>query len=162
MQVRLARLEDLDTYFAFARVAQAWLHARGLGQYIPAAHDEYAGAMRTRTQAGTLYAVSEVDEVIGFFFLDEAPSQWWQGNETPALYLAGMVLAEQARGRGLGTQVLQWCQAETRRRKRTHLRLDCHADNAWLRRYYESHGFQLQRILEQHPGYIGCLYQCTP
>jgi hypothetical protein len=39
------------------------------------------------------------------------------------------------------------------------VRLDCHAGNAWLCRYYEAHGFELRGRVEQHPGYEGCLYQ---
>jgi hypothetical protein len=39
------------------------------------------------------------------------------------------------------------------------LRLDCHAENLWLRRYYEAHGFECRGQVEQHPGYHGCLYE---
>ena len=59
MEVRLARPTDIATYAELGRVAQAWLRARGLGQYVPAAHDEYAAAIRARVAAGTLYAVEE-------------------------------------------------------------------------------------------------------
>ncbi len=125
MEVRPARLEDLGAYAAFARAAQARLIACGLGQYVPAAHDEYAAAIRTRVELG-LYAV-------------------WDGE--PALYLAGTVVGR------------RWCLAEADRRGCRLVRLDCHAANEWLCRYYESHGFVLPGRVEQHPGYVGCLYQ---
>ncbi len=57
--VRLARPEDLATYAEMGRVAQARLRAGGLEQYVPAAHDESAPAIRDRIAAGTLYAVEE-------------------------------------------------------------------------------------------------------
>ena len=39
------------------------------------------------------------------------------------------------------------------------VRLDCHAGNPWLCRYYEAHGFALRGRIEPHPGYDRCLYQ---
>jgi len=159
MQVRLAGLEDVDTYAAFGRAAQAWLRARGLSQYVPAAHNEYTTAIRARVESGTLYVVQDGSEVAGFFSLDPSPSLWWPEEGTAALYLAGMVVARSARGRGIGNFIIEWCVAEAARLGRQCLRLDCHDGNPWLCRYYEDHGFELQARVEQHPGYKGCLYQ---
>ena len=61
--------------------------------------------------------------------------------------------------RGVGGFILQWSLAEAGRRGRRFVRLDCHAGNPWLCGYYESHGFTFRGRVEQHPGYIGCLYQ---
>ncbi len=159
MKIRTASLEDVATYAALARDAQAWLQSRGLGQYIPAAHDEYADAVQARAKACTLYAVEDGDAPIAFFSLEPNPTQWWPPDQTPALYLVGMVVDRQARGRKVGEQIIEWCKAEAVRRARRFLRLDCHADNRWLCGYYERHGFVLVRRLQQHPGYYGCLYQ---
>ena len=62
MDVRLARLEEVGTYAALGRVAQAWLQTCGLGQYVPSAHAEYAGAIHARVESGTLVpiAIAEV------------------------------------------------------------------------------------------------------
>ena len=57
MEFRRAVIEDVDTYVDLGRAAQAWLRSRGLEQYVPAAHDEYADAILARVEAGTLYAV---------------------------------------------------------------------------------------------------------
>lgn len=159
MEVRPAGLEDVVAYVALGRPAQEWLRSRGLGQYVPAAHEEYAAAIHSRVESGTLYVVRDAGEAVGFFSLDETPSPWWPADGTPALYLAGMVVARSARGRGVGGFIIEWCAAETTRRGRRCMRLDCHAGNPWLCRYYESHGFELHGRIEQHPGYDGCLYQ---
>jgi GNAT superfamily N-acetyltransferase len=159
MEVRLARPKDIATYAELGRVAQAWLQARGLGQYVPAAHDEYAAAIRARVAAGTLYAVEDRGAAVAFFSLDPTPSPWWPPDGEPALYLAGMVVAEEARGRNIGGFIIRWCTGEASRRGYRCVRLDCHAGNPWLCRYYEGHGFALRGRVEQHPGYDGCLYQ---
>src|SRR5690349_3464566 len=112
MQVRLARLEDIATYAAFGCAAQTWLSARGLKQYVPAAHEEYAASIRAKVESHTLYAVWEDDTAVGFFSLDEEPSPWWPANGERALYLAGMVVGPQAHGRGVGSFIITWCLAE--------------------------------------------------
>jgi GNAT superfamily N-acetyltransferase len=159
MEIRPATLEDIPPYIAQARLAQEWLRSRGLGQYIPAAHEEYAPGVRQWVMAGTLQAVTEAGSTIGFFNLDVIPSRWWPHDGPPALYLAGMVLHESSRGRGIGGEIIRWCAAEVARRGRHSLRLDCHAANPWLRAYYERHGFVLRGEIDQHPGYRGCLYE---
>jgi GNAT superfamily N-acetyltransferase len=161
MEVRRAVIEDVGTYADFGRAAQAWLRTRGLEQYVPAAHEEYADAIPARAEAGTLYAVWDGGAAVAFFSLDPAPSPWWPADGEPALYLAGMVVSRRARGRGVGGHIIRWCAVEARRRGCRLVRLDCHAGNPWLCRYYESHGFVLRGRIEQHPGYDGCLYQLT-
>ena len=159
MRVRLAGLKDLGTYAAHSRAAQAWLQSRALGQYVPAAHDEYRAAIRSRIESGTLFAVQDADEPIGFFSLEASPSQWWPVDEIPALYLAGMVVSRSARHRGIGSFIIEWSMQQAATRAFQCVRLDCHAENLWLCRYYEAHDFELQSQIEQHPGYYGCLYQ---
>jgi GNAT superfamily N-acetyltransferase len=159
MEIALACLDDVPTYVAHARHAQKWLRSRQLGQYVPAAHDEYAAAIRCRVESGTLYIVRDHGDAVGFFSLDASPSPWWPDDGVPALYLAGMVVARSARGRGVGSFILRWALAEAARLGRHCVRLDCHADNRWLRQCYEAHGFELRGQVEQQPGYCGCLYQ---
>jgi GNAT superfamily N-acetyltransferase len=152
MLVRPATLDDLDAYQSAARV---------LAQYVPAAHAEYAAGLRERVANATLFAVSGVTGALAWFSLDAAASRWWAADGAAALYLAGIVVSRAARGQGLGHEIVRWSAAEARRRSQTLLRLDCHAGNRWLCRYYESQGFALQGKVEQHPGYLGCLYQLT-
>jgi GNAT superfamily N-acetyltransferase len=159
MEVRSANPADVVKYAALGRDAQTWLRSRGLSQYVPAAHDEYAVAIRLRVESGTLFAVQDGHEAIGYFSLDASPSPWWPTDTTPALYLAGMVVARSARHREIGTFIIEWSITEANRLGLNYLRLDCHADNAWLCRYYQAHGFQLRGHVEQNPGYYGCLYQ---
>jgi GNAT superfamily N-acetyltransferase len=159
MEIGRALMDDVGTYTDLGRAAQAWLRARGLEQYVPAAHDGYADAIRARVEAGTLYAVRDDGAAVAFFSLDPAPSPWWPADGEPALYLAGMVVGRRARGRGVGGLIIRWCAAEAGRRGCRFVRLDCHAGNPWLCGYYEAHGFVLCGRIEQHRGYHGCLYQ---
>jgi GNAT superfamily N-acetyltransferase len=159
MEVRPTCLDDVVKYVALGRAAQAWLRSRGLSQYVPAAHDDYTPAIQLRIESGTLFAVQDGGETFGYFSLDASPSPWWPADATGALYLAGMVVARYARNRGTGSFIIEWSVTEAARCGFKCLRLDCHAGNPWLCRYYEAHAFQLRGQVEQHPGYYGCLYQ---
>ena len=161
MKVRVALSDDIETYAALGRTAQGWLQSCGLGQYVPAAHEEYAADIRERVESSTLFAVQSGPETVAFFSLDPEPSRWWPPDKVPALYLGGMVVDRSARGRGVGQFVMRWSAAEAARRGCFAVRLDCHADNLWLCGYYESYGFVLRGRVEQHPNYDGCLYQLT-
>jgi GNAT superfamily N-acetyltransferase len=159
MEVQPAQARDIPIYTALARAAQAWLRSRGLAQFVPAAHDGYAEALRVRVEAGSLHLVRDGAVTLGFFDVDRSPSTWWPADNESALYLAGMVVGEVARGRGVGDFILEWSVAEAVRLGCCYVRLDCHADNTWLCRYYEARKFECQGRVEQHPGYYGCLYQ---
>jgi GNAT superfamily N-acetyltransferase len=159
VEICLAHADDVAAYTALARAAQEWLQSRGLKQYVPAAHDEYAHILRGQVESGTLHAVRDGDSRVGFFSLDSTPSRWWPADSGRALYLAGVVVARRARGRGIGGQIIRWCMDEASRRECPYLRLDCHAGNPWLCAYYQSHGFVLRGRVPQHDGYVGCLYE---
>ena len=159
MIVRPAVEADIPCYVAFATASQEWLRARGLGQYVPAAHSDYAITMVARVTAGSLMVVESGGEPAGFFSLEVAPSPWWPRDDVPALYLAGMVVAPAFRGHSVGAAILSWCRKQAAERGCRAVRLDCHAGNPWLCRYYEGHGFELRGWIEQYPGYDGCLYE---
>ncbi|MFO0820129.1 MAG: GNAT family N-acetyltransferase [Pirellulales bacterium] len=185
-QVRVARSDDLELYLAHSRAAQQRIRQRGLAQYVPAAHDAYRDAMQQRIDRGTLYVVEDVSpfacvptfppsmsaglgesdsinhatlRAAAFFNLEQTRSEWWQADLVPAAYLAGMVVASQWSGRGVGRWVVAWCLAQAVQWRCFALRLDCHAGNAWLRNYYESLGFELRGYVAMQPGYDGCLYE---
>lgn len=159
MLVRPATLEDVHTYVAFCQSAQARITARGLGQYVPGAHEEYAAAIRSRVEAGSLFVVSEANEIVGFFGLEETPSSWWPADGIAAMYLAGVVVSPAAKGRGVGDFTIDWCVGQARQHGCRYLRLDCHAGNPWLHNYYQARGFTFVSRIPMHPGYEGFLFQ---
>lgn len=161
LAVRPARLDELPAYLAFSHHAQQRLRAKGLAQYLPAAHEEFAEEMRQRVAQGTLRSVWSGGQPVGYFNWDSRPPAMWDtvSDRPAAWYLAGMVVAPTARGRRVGPRILRWCLDDARRRHAAVVRLDCHADNAWLRGFYESHGFRARGIVETYPGYRVSLFE---
>ncbi|MFM7074392.1 MAG: aldo/keto reductase [Planctomycetota bacterium] len=161
--VRHSQPDELPAYLAYSRDAQQRLRAKGLAQYLPAAHPEFADEMRHRVTRGTLMTVWSSGQQVGFFNWGiEAPDMWKAvPGQISAWYIAGMVVAPAARGRQVGPRVLRWCLADARRRRAAVVRLDCHASNAWLRGFYEANGFRARGFIETYPGYDVCLFEQT-
>jgi GNAT superfamily N-acetyltransferase len=159
MRIEPARTDDIAVYVVFAEAAQAMLRARGLAQWVPAAHAEYRGAIETLQAAGSLFGVFEGATPLAFFVVTNTPSPWWPPDAQRAVYLSGIVVSRAAHGRALGHMIVAWTIARAEAFGARAVRLDCHRGNEWLRRYYEDLGFVLCGVIEQHPGYDGCLYE---
>jgi aryl-alcohol dehydrogenase-like predicted oxidoreductase/GNAT superfamily N-acetyltransferase len=161
LAVRPAKRDELPLYLDFSREAQRRLRAKGLAQFLPAAHAEFADDMRQRLTRGSLLSAWSGGQLVGFFNWEtERPGMWNAVPENPlACYVAGMVVAPTARGRLVGPRILRWCLADARRRQAAAVRLDCHAENAWLRGFYETLGFRARGVVETYPGYRVCLFE---
>lgn len=88
------------------------------------------------------HLVAEADgEVLGYLRLqDKYPFP--EGNGV--LAINGLAVANSARGRGVGSILLEAATAEARRRGARKLTLHVHATNAPARRLYERHGYTLE------------------
>lgn len=149
-----ALLDDLDRYVSLAQEAQAFLRGRGLAQWVPPAHASYRRVLVDRVAAGELHKFVCADQTVAFFRLSAEGPEWWAPYPAPASYVAGIVVAREKKGCGVGRLVLQWCEERARALNHDRLRLDCHAGNDWLCSYYATLGFQEVARVEPHPGYV--------
>lgn len=149
-----ALLADLDLYVRLAQEAQAFLRGRGLAQWVPPAHAPYREVLVAGVAAGELYKLSCGAETVAFFRWSAVGPEWWEPSPAAASYVAGIVVARDNKGCGVGRFVLEWCEEKARALNHDRLRLDCHADNDWLCAYYAGLGFQEVARVETHPGYV--------
>lgn len=151
--------DDLPTYVAFAREAQAFLRGRGLAQWIPAAHPLHLPRLAQQVDRGELLRLDLDGVPAAFFALSQDASEWWPADGVRAAYLSGIVVDRARRGAGVGDIVLRHARDWARRHSCVALRLDCHADNDWLCAYYRARGFVDVGRVAQHPGYVGMLFE---
>jgi hypothetical protein len=90
-------------------------------------------------EVGTLYLVWIEDTAVATFSLLEQDRAYWPDAGHDALYLHRFAVRRIAAG--IGRRAIGWMAAETARRGRAYLRLDCLAENPGIRRYYEGVGF---------------------
>ena len=67
---------------------------------------------------------------------------FWGDDDTPAVYVHGLMVDRRAAGHGLGTALLDWAAARGRDAGVDLFRLDCRTTNPVLRAYYERYGFR--------------------
>ncbi len=158
--VATATLIDVAQYVSFAAAAQVKLRERGLAQWVPAAHARYAETLRDNIEMGIIKRVeTSTRDVAAFFAIATTPSEWWQETTHAAAYVSGIVVSPHHKNCGVGEFVLSWVDAYAIEQCAARVRLDCHADNRWLCRYYERAGFSELARIEQHPGYVGALFE---
>jgi GNAT superfamily N-acetyltransferase len=157
--VEIAGQTDVPRYVELAQAAQAFLRSKGLAQWVPAAHPAFLPNLTAKAERRSLRKVSQGKDAIAFFDFSFEPSEWWSGRTAMAGYISGIVVARANRGLGVGSFILEWVEARVCDREARYLRLDCHAGNDWLCEYYRSKGFAEVALVEQHPGYLGALYQ---
>ena len=152
-----ATANDLADYFIFSREVQKVLEKKGLRQYLPSAHREYEEGFRAKLTRGEVFSVHQTEGLAGVFCLSESPSEWWWDQCSDALYFSNFVVRLEAQGKGVGKRTLFWCEERARERGVRKLRLDCHAENGRLCRYYEDADFAFRGRVKQHIDYWGHL-----
>jgi GNAT superfamily N-acetyltransferase len=111
---------------------------------------------------GEVWLVESAGTIVGSFVLDSyADPDFWQISDRPeqALYIHRMVVARNAAGKGVGSEVLAWAGEEAARQGRLWLRLDAWRTNEKLHEYYIGQGFELVRIVTRGDRGSGALFQ---
>ena len=138
-----ARSEDLGRYIDLLEEVADWLEARGIKQWR-------SGNFRL---SAAYYAQSiELDEVQLAFIGDELvgtlrlllrePIVWPEVVEDDAVYVYNLAVRRAWASKRLGSQLLEWAEDRAGSLGRRYVRLDCMADNQFLRGYYVQAGFE--------------------
>jgi len=83
---------------------------------------------------------------------------WPDKNDRLAGYIHSFAVITEFRNQGIGDMVLEWIEAECRKRKKKYLRLDCSAYNPALQKYYLNHGFRALETREAQ-GYLNVFFE---
>jgi ribosomal protein S18 acetylase RimI-like enzyme len=141
LEIRQAREEDVDEVVATLSEAARWLLDRGIRQWP----DPFP---RDRVEALVLGGESFVarlgGEPAGSLVLRWSDVSFWGEQPDDAGYVHALAVRRKFAGQGLGARLLAWAEARVGDAGREFLRLDCMAENAALRTYYERLGFELQ------------------
>lgn len=144
IDVRAAAIEDVDV--AAHVLEDAIARARGRGfETWPSEDFMSAGGrgrvlLRDAAARGELFIVWLDGAAVATFTLQSVDLDCWPDAPPDGLYLHR--LGVRRAGAGIGRWVLDWCKRQVEVRGRAHLRLDCLAADAKIRRYYEEAGFR--------------------
>jgi protein-tyrosine phosphatase len=164
LEFRIAELRDVDLVVRLLSAASRWMADAGIDQWPhPFPRDIVAASI----ERGETHLASEGPELVGSVALLDQDPTWWGPRPPDAVYVHRLVVSSEARGRGIGDQLLDWAQDQATASGRRWLRLDCGAKNVALRRYYERRGFaHVDDVVVNVAGagsdgepWHGCLYQ---
>jgi ribosomal protein S18 acetylase RimI-like enzyme len=140
-----AGARDVDEVVEILSEAARWLLARGIDQWPdPFPRERIAGL----AERGELYVARLDGETVATLALLWSDPTFWGEQPPDAGYVHSLAVRRSHAGSGLGTRLLDWAEDEVATAGRRFLRLDCKADNAGLRAYYERHGFELRGEVE--------------
>jgi len=151
MQIEPARPEEAPTVVAVLHEAAQWLVDEGRALW---SGPEIAPARIERDCAAGGYFIARIDgQVAGVVRLDlEDPYFWPEIEAGGSLYVHKLAVRRGFAGQGVSNALLVFARERATALGRRHLRLDCVADRAPLRRLYERFGFALHSEIRKDFG----------
>ena len=139
LEVREARVADLDAVMFMLEAAARWMVRRGIEGWTPKSFSRrrIAGLI----ESGELYLAVLDGQPVGTFALQWEDRETWGDVPEDAGYVHGLAVHRDFAGAGLGREMLGRAEQMVFRAKKEYLRLDCVADNAALNAYYLRVGF---------------------
>ncbi|HEX3271392.1 MAG TPA: GNAT family N-acetyltransferase [Ktedonobacterales bacterium] len=157
--IERATLAETDLLIEIHEDVARWLWSRGIRQWEPGTFPRER--LIACIERGEVYLVRLDDVPVGMAILQEADEYTWGARLDDALYLHGLRVLRAYAGRGIGRAILRWAEEQVTTRGRIYLRLDCMADNAKLRAYYEDAGFRCvgEKAWEDDPSWRSSLHE---
>ena len=137
-----ARPGDIGPYIDLLEAIAEWLTARGVRQYSPGAFLDARSYFATSIERGEVYWACIDDARVGAVrILTDDSIVWPDVRRGEAIYVYNLVVQRDWGHRRVGLRILKWAEREARAKGKPFLRLDCVADNQFLRQYYAGAGF---------------------
>lgn len=137
-----ARTEDLDRYIDLLEDVARWLSQRGIDQWRPGSFRQSARFYADSIRQGEVQLAFSGEELIGTLrLLLREPIVWPDVVDDDGVYVHGLAVRRQSAKQQLGRRLLEWAEQRASSLGRGWVRLDCMADNTFLRSYYTQAGF---------------------
>jgi hypothetical protein len=143
LQLRIAQAtaHDLVPFVELLEEVGDWLRERGLLPLPPGIYRESADYFAASIEKGEAYIAWLDQTAAGVFRLLSEDREVWPHERDDALYVHSLAVRRCWSGNRFGLRLLEWSEAASVAAGKAFLRLDCFADNAVLRTYYETLGF---------------------
>lgn len=142
LRVISAHADDLGQYIDLLEEVADWLASRGIRQWRPGSfhlsRDYYASSI----ERGEVQLAYVGEALVGTLrLLLHEPIVWPEIAADDAVYVYSLAVRRQWAHQQLGGRLLAWADHRASALGRQYVRLDCMADNIFLRRYYAQAGF---------------------
>lgn len=138
--VRMAEPDDVEPVLDLLAEAGHWVRAvTGISQWPKRFPRQF---MIDLVDRGVLYVAHDDRVLAATLCLQWADPTFWPDADDNAVYVHRLAVMRFYAGRGIGERLLDWAAERAVEAGRAFVRVDCMTENAGLRRYYESLGFQ--------------------
>lgn len=159
LQFRLVQPSEVDQYIDFLEGITDWLVESGIQQWIPGnfwrSKAYYAESVANAEVWMAMHGAKPVGTIR---ILSSEPTVWPDIEREDGVYVYNLAVGRDAAGSGVGKRLLEHADNQGMVAQRKYVRLDCMADNEFLKRYYANAGFNSCGEIEvRYPEPIGRL-----
>jgi ribosomal protein S18 acetylase RimI-like enzyme len=142
LRIVSAQAEDVGRYIDLLEEVADWLAQRGLNQWRPGSFRLSANYYSESIRRGEVQLAFCGDALVGTLrLLLREPIVWPEVAEDDAVYVYNFAIRREWANQQLGSRVLEWASHRALALGRRCVRLDCVAENTFLRDYYTRAGF---------------------
>jgi ribosomal protein S18 acetylase RimI-like enzyme len=142
-----ATAADTDSVIAVLMNAVQWLHSRGLPTWNP---NTLPYVMEPLIARGEVYLARINDQPVGTVTVQWSDPAFWGERPDDAGYIHKLAIMRSVAGQQIGAQMVSWAESLIMQHGRPYARLDCHAENPAINRFYQSAGYQVRGIVTVH------------
>lgn len=159
LQIISAQSDDLGRYIDLLEEVADWLARLGINQWRPGTFRLSANYYAESIERGEVQLAFSGEALVGTLrVLLRDPIVWPEIAEDDAVYVYNLAVRRKWANEQLGGRLLNWAGRRASTLGRQCVRLDCMADNTFLRRYYMHAGFvDCGDIDAQYPEPVGKL-----
>ena len=159
LRIISAQSNDLDRYIDLLEEVADWLALRGIKQWHPGSFRRSSDYYAASIKQGEVHLAFSGEALVGTLrLLLREPIVWPEIGEDDAVYVYNLAVSRKWANQRLGGRLLEWADRQASSLGRRCVRLDCVADNTFLRSYYTQAGFvDRGEIDAQFPEPVGTL-----
>ncbi len=141
LTVCMAAPAETETAIGILAEAARWLQSRGIPTWTPESLPPVIGPAVAR---GEVYLAWMDDQPVGTVSVQWSDLVFWGERPDDAGYIHKLATARAAAGQQVGARLLAWAENLIAERGRQYARLDCHAENPFINRFYRVAGYQVR------------------
>ncbi len=159
LRIVSAQADDLGRYIDLLEEVADWLETLGIKQWPSGNFRLSANYYAESIKRGEVQLAFAGDELVGTLrLLLQESIVWPEVVEDDALYVHTLAVRRTWAEHRLGARMLEWAGDRAASLGRRYVRLDCVADNCFLRDYYGQAGFEERGEIEaRFPAPVGTL-----
>ena len=148
IMIRPATIDEAPVVLSLLQGSARWLNSKGIYQWRPEYFD-LEEVVDFMSNGSDVYLAEYNQDIVGTYLITWSdPMIWQELDNNDSGYIHRFAVNRDYQGNGIGQHLLQAAEGQIRQKGKTHIRLDCMADNPRLNRYYKDCGFGFVRRMD--------------